>query len=289
MQPPLLPERRHQMDFFVCDIFDAMPKDDMGSMEHPMFTLSTKPDHSIRHYEHDGNSVTIAPGAYGLATIFDKDILIYCISQLVEGLNRGREDVGRAVRVTAYDLLKSTNRPTAGVGYERLVAAFKRLEGTRIETNIKTNGTRIREGFGTIDKWRIVEKSPTDNRMVAVEITLSDWLYNAVLAREVLTLNRGYFRLRKPIERRLYELARKYCGHQDKWTVGLGLLQKKCDSRGSLREFRRSIRQIVKHQHLPDYRLMYWEDRDQVRFYNRAPSGHDAQCKDVITATKRDL
>jgi hypothetical protein len=33
--------------------------------------------------------------------------------------------------------------------------------------------------------------------------------YNAVAGFEVLTLHRDYFRLRKPMERRIYELARK--------------------------------------------------------------------------------
>ena len=58
--PPLLPERHPNRDFFVCDILDASPKDDLGSMEHPMFSLSTKPDHTIRRYEHNGNSIEIA-------------------------------------------------------------------------------------------------------------------------------------------------------------------------------------------------------------------------------------
>ena len=61
--------------------------------------------------------------------------------------------------------------------------------------------------------------------MEAVEVTLSEWLYNAVLGKEVLTISRDYFRLRKPIERRLYELARKHCGNQEKWTVGLKILR----------------------------------------------------------------
>ena len=97
--PPLLPDRHPDRDFFVCDILDAAPKDDLGSMEHPMFSLATKPDHRIRKYEHNGNSMTIAPGAHGLATIWDKDILIYCISQVVEGINRSRSDVSRTVWV----------------------------------------------------------------------------------------------------------------------------------------------------------------------------------------------
>jgi hypothetical protein len=80
---PLLPDRRTQADFFVCDLFDAAPKGDMASMEHPIFSLSTKPDHRIRRYEHNGAYIEIKPSADGLATIHDRDILIYCISQLM--------------------------------------------------------------------------------------------------------------------------------------------------------------------------------------------------------------
>jgi hypothetical protein len=80
---PLLPDRHPIQDFFICDVTDAIPKDDMGSMEHPIFSLSTKPDRSIREYEHNGIKITITPSVLGLATIHDKDILIYCISQLV--------------------------------------------------------------------------------------------------------------------------------------------------------------------------------------------------------------
>ena len=63
--------------------------------------------------------------------------------------------------------------------------------------------------------------------MVAVEVTLNEWLYNAIVAREVLTRNRDYFRLDGGLERRLYELARKHCGNQAKWLIGLELLHKK--------------------------------------------------------------
>ena len=35
----LLPDRHPTGDFFVCDIFGASPKDDLASMEHPIFSL----------------------------------------------------------------------------------------------------------------------------------------------------------------------------------------------------------------------------------------------------------
>ncbi|MFN3847737.1 MAG: replication initiator protein A, partial [Paracoccaceae bacterium] len=85
----MLPDRLQGRggDFFVCDIFDALPKDDMASMEHPIFSLSTRPDRRILSYSHNGVDVTVVPSVRGLATLFDKDILIYCISQLMAAVN----------------------------------------------------------------------------------------------------------------------------------------------------------------------------------------------------------
>ncbi len=284
-QPAVLPEERDQPDVFVCDILGVISKDDIGSMEHPMFSLSKNPDMAIRHYEHNGNSITITPSALGLATIFDKDVLIYCISQIIEAQNKGRP-ISKTVRVTVYALLKATNRRMDGDAYDRLEATLKRLRGTTLTTNIKTNGIRVREGFGVIDKWKIVERSPTDSRMVAIEITLSDWLYNAVTASEVFSIHRDYFSLRKPTERRLYELARKHCGYQRKWPIGLALLQKKCGSRASLREFRRSVHAVIKAQNLPEYRLVYHPDGNKVIFYSRDPHGHKAQVEDILRGVR---
>jgi plasmid replication initiation protein len=140
-------DRHVQRDFFVADILDAAPKDDLASMEHPIFALKSG-DRRVRVYERKGVTVTIKPGHDGCATIHDKDIWIYCISQLVEAINRGREDVGRVVRFTAYDFLVTTNRQTSGEGYRLMGEALARLSGTRIETNIETAGKRERAGFG---------------------------------------------------------------------------------------------------------------------------------------------
>lgn len=280
-QPPLLPVRHPNRDFFICDILDAAPKDDLGSMEHPLFSLSTRPDHNIRRYEHNGNSVEVAPGAYGMATIWDKDILIYCISQIVEALNRDRL-TSKTVWVTAYDLLVATNRGTDGRGYEQLKAALDRLKGTSIKTNIATNGVRIIEGFGLIDSWKIVERSPQDGRMIAIEINLSDWLYSAILGREVLTISPDYFRLRKGLERRLYELARKHCGQQTRWKVDIELLHKKSGSASTLKEFRHTLKEIATSDHLPDYRLVYDAATDQACFYARTPKGALQEAKEAL-------
>ena len=253
---------RHGGDFFVCDILDALPKDDMASMEHPLFSLATRPDRRILEYSHNDVRITVVPSVRGLATLFDKDILIYCISQLVAALNAERP-VGRELRLTAHDLMLATNRETSGDGYARLREAFERLAGTRITTNLVTGGpehpVEVTSGFGLIESWQIVRSTPAGKkgggRMVQVSVTLSDWLYRAVLAKSVLTLSRDYFRLRKPLERRVYELARKHCGRQPDWRISIPVLARKSGSASPLRVFRRMIRDMVAEDHLPDYTL----------------------------------
>ncbi len=263
----LAPIKHPQQDFFLAQIFDAPLKDDQASMEHPMFSLSKMPDLKIRVYEHNGNTVTITPSAAGLATIWDKDILLFTISCLVEAQNSG-QPISRTVRLRARDLLVYCNRGTSGAEYDALVKAFERLVGTRIKTDITTGKKRHRQGFGLVESWSIVERT-TGNRMAAIELTLSEWLYNAIVATEVLTLSRDYFRLRKGLERRLYELARKHCGLQAKFSIGLETLLKKSGATCSVREFRRQIREIAADNALPDYSVTFEPATDHVTIWTR--------------------
>ncbi len=268
----LLPARHVNHDFFLADLFDLAMKGDGVSMELPLFTLSTKPDLSPWSWQSsDGKRcIEVYPSIKGRATQFDKDVLIYVISQMTEALNRKRDDARiRTVRFVVYDYLVSTNRPTGGQEYQRLRLALERLAGTRITTDIRTGGKSGSSGFGIIDQWRIARKTPDDKRMIAVEVTLSEWLFNAVQAHEVLTINRDYFRLRKPLERRIYELARKHCGHQRSWPIGLELLREKCGANSNTREFRRQLVAIIKSHVLPEYLVSYDRDKDQVTFFNK--------------------
>lgn len=276
----LVPHRHRQKDFFIADILDAIPKGDLASMEHPLFALKGG-DMRVRTYERNGVTVTVKPGHDGCATIHDKDVWIYCISQLMEAMNRGREDVSRVVRFTAYNFLVSTNRRTDGDSYNRMAEAFGRLSGTRVETNIETADQRERAGFGLIDSWRVIEKDK-GGRMVAVEVELPRWLWRTVEAQQVLTLSRDYFRLRKPLDRRIYELARKHCGGQPRWLVSIKTLYEKSGSAATLREFRRLVKTLAESRELPDYRLAFDADADAATFYARDTKGAKAQAADIV-------
>lgn len=260
-----------QAEYFVCEILDPTPKGDLGSMEHPIFSLSTKKDMVSRTYENSGVKIIVTPSVLGRATVHDRDILIYCTSQLIGALNRG-EKTSRNIRISGTDLMRVTKRTDSGRGYNLLRESLRRIAGTKIETNIVSGGKRIDNGFALIDEWTTV-RSEKDGRMLEIEVTLSRWLYNAILSNEILTLSRDYFELRKPLERRLYEIGRKHCGQKKSWPIGLDLLQKKCGSTSSLREFRRSLQSIMDENgvayHIPDYELRYDREKDQLRYVSK--------------------
>ena len=227
----LLPEHHPVRDLFVCDVLDVVPRSDMASMAHPVYSLSTKPDMRTLRYENDGVFVEIHPSSKGLATIHDKDLLIYCISKLMHQRNLGAP-IKQVVRITTHDFLVSTNRRTGGIVYERLEDSLDRLAGTRIKTNIETGDEKETKNFGLIEWYDYNRKgSGSAERLRYLDVKLSDWLFRAIEAAEVLPISRDYFRLRSPLDRRIYEIARKHCGKQEKWRISIDKLQKRTGSK----------------------------------------------------------
>lgn len=209
-------KEEHQLDLFTLDIIDAAPKDDRMSMEFPIFSLSKKKDMKEYVYENRGHRFTIVPSGRGRATMYDKNILLYCGSQLVEAFNRG-ENPGKWVQMSVYDFLKATGQSTGGNAYDiedRLV----RLEGTTVIWQHGTpDGWVESKPVKLIEDWHSVTKEKGQQLVGKVNIKLSDWFYHACKEYDVLTLDRQYFSLTRPLEMRMYELARKYVGRKDFW------------------------------------------------------------------------
>ena len=267
MTSHFLPERHPVRDFFVLDAVDVTPRSDMASMAHPIFSLSPQPEMRTLRYVGDKTVVEIQPSAKGLATIFDKDVLIYCISKLMRRKNDG-EAIGPVVRITTHDLLVSTNRCTGGITYRRLEHTLDRLAGTRIKTNIVTGDEISTQNFGLIEWYDYNRKGGGfAERLRYLDIKLSEWLFRAIDAAEVLPISREYFRLRRPIDRRLYEIASKHCGRQATWRVNTALLQSKCGSKQAAKHFAAHLRGLVRTNHLPDYDMTL--EGEQAVFWRR--------------------
>ncbi len=256
---PLLPLRHPNRDFFLLDIADAAPRGDMAAMEYPFFALGTQPDTREREYRRGDVILNVIPSVRGMATVFDRDVLLFCVSQLMARKNAGLP-IGKTVRFSARDMLISTNRTTDGESYKRLEQALTRLRGTTFQTTIEVGGESESKMFGMIESADVVRKAPITGRMVAVEVVLSDFLFRAIESNQVLPIHKDYFRLRSPVDRRLYELARKHCGQQPQWQISLDLLRDKVAFSSVERKLRLHLRKIIKTQHLPEYTIDLTED-----------------------------
>ena len=265
----LRPHRHKQLKFFITDNVEITTyRDEIASMEHPFFALKAG-DTKTRKYKNGNIIITVESTGRGLATIFDKDIWIYSISKLREAMNHNLE-TNRTIAFTPYNFFINTNRDKSGRAYEDLKKALSRLSGTRIQTNIIfSEGDQETVDFGLVDNWRIIEKKRGYLESGMVEITLPQWLYQAVTKTKVLQISPDYFRIRKAIDRRLYEIARKHCGNQSKFILSLNKLYLKSGSSSTLKEFKRKLRLLISSNDLPDYALSYNTNTNNVIFKNR--------------------
>lgn len=154
--------------------------------------------------------------------------------------------------------------------YKDALAALRRLYGAWIETNIVTDDKLTTEPFRYLEHFKIITKSKT-GLATSIELRLPDWRYRAIWngRQEMLSLDRSYFGLEN-LERRLYELARKHCGRQPFWRVGLSSLWTKSGSTSQLKEFRRMVfRRQAELGTLPEYRVVLQPETDELIFYSR--------------------
>lgn len=242
----------------------------MASMEHPLFSLSTKPDMRELEYDYRGNKIKVVPSGIGLATVFDKDIHLYGVSKSIHEYKETGE-IPDYVEMTAHECMVATNWLTSKHQYERFEQALIRLRGTTIVTNVKTGGQVSTHGFGLIDEFHVLRVDENGEigpfgRLHSVKLKLSNFTKRAIKSGEMLVYNPLYFRLRSPIDRRLYEIARKHMGNdKDTWQIKLENLQAKVGSNAPLKKFRFVIKQSIADGNVPDYAITL-DKRDLVTF-----------------------
>lgn len=246
-----------QVDLFLDAIVNAPLKDDRALMEFPFFSLQKTPRVRPLVYDDGKVKIEVRPGERGIATIWDKDVLIYLASIINDRIEREVE-VEKVIRFAAHNFMQVTGRGSGKRAYELFLDALFRLRSTTILTTIEAGESKERRGFGWIESFRILERRTKSGKkmMAACEITLNDWMFRAIVKdRRVLTINTGYFALSMGLKRRLYELARKHCGHQESWVIALPRLIDKCGSVLEPRFFKPQLRKVVADDDLPDYHI----------------------------------
>lgn len=248
-----------QFDLFLPYIADLSFRDQREMMERPFFSLSKSKRVKPIDYTSPNGKLWVHVSAnpdYGIATIWDADILIYCASVLADMQRRGVNDIPRKLNVMPYDILRSIGRPTTGRAYELLGGALDRLVSTTVKTNIRAEHRR-EATFSWLDGWtQLVDERTERSRGMTLE--LSNWFYEGVIMQGgVLAIDRAYFDLTGGRERWLYKVARKHAGGAGAggFAIALPTLFEKSGSEGQYRRFKFEINKIVESNSLPGYQL----------------------------------
>jgi plasmid replication initiation protein len=248
-----------EVDLFLPYLADLPMRDQREMMERPFFSLAkSKRVKPIEYRSPDGKLwVHVSANTdYGMATIWDADVLIYCASVLADMARRGRNDIPRKLHLMPYDLLRAIRRPTTGRAYELLGQALDRLVATTVKTNIRAENRR-EATFSWLDGWtQLVDEKTERSRGMTIE--LSNWFYEGVLMTGgVLSIDRAYFDISGGRERWLYKVARKHAGGagEDGFAISLPTLFGKSGAEGQYRRFKFEIAKIVERDELPGYGL----------------------------------
>ena len=248
-----------QFDLFLPYLADLPLRDQREMMERPFFSLAkSKRIKPIDYRSPDGKLWVHVSGNpdYGMATIWDADILIYCASVLADMARRGVNDVPRKLHLMPYDLLRAIGRPTTGRAYELLGQALDRLVATTIKTNIRAENRR-EATFSWLDGWtQLVDEKTARSRGMTIE--LSNWFWEGVVMQGgVLSIDRAYFDLTGGRERWLYRVARKHAGGAGEggFAIAMPTLFEKSGAEGKYRRFKFEIAKIVERNELPGYAL----------------------------------
>ena len=270
-RPP--PKGDHQPDLFAANFADIPIRDQRDTMERPFFSLAKKPRFApIEYHVGDVWVEVSANPKFGIATIWDADILIWASTQVTEAHDRGMAP-SRTIHFHPHNLLKSIRRPTGGEHYKRLRAALERLTHTAVRTNIRAEGKKKAASFHWLESWTEVTDEHT-GEPTGMTLTLPDWLFQGIVMKGgVLTIHEDYFLLTGGIERWLYRVARKHAGHQETgWQFTMRQLYEKSGSTSRFSDFALDVRKVVELNSLPEYisEIHKNEEGDEiVRFIRR--------------------
>ncbi|WP_395337617.1 replication initiator protein A (plasmid) [Novosphingobium sp. BL-8H] len=230
-------------------------------MAFPFFALSKNAWMKPLSYATPTVSIEVRPSMRGVATIYDKEIVLYIASLMASKLDQG-STVAQDFTFTAHDLFSVTGANHSARSYARLADALERLQGTQIRTNIEAGGEGEEGFFSWLSEARLqyARSGKGEKRLKAVKVRLCDWLFRAILRdRQVLDYAATYFQL-GPIERRIYEVARSTCVDGEDLEIDIQTFRLQIGFQNQLSNFRTAMRQIAEENSIPDYSLELVEE-----------------------------
>ena len=247
-------------DSAALPLFQALPlpmavRDAQELMTYPFFALGKSRRTEPISFRTAEVSIRVEGTLeHGLATIWDADVLLWAISQVVEAQDC-RLTSSRRLSATPWEILTFLRRGTSARDYLRLKAALDRLQSTSVATSIRQAQERRLHRFSWLNEWK--ECADDRGRPQGIELILPYWLYAGICdSARVLTIDPRYFGLTGGVERWLYRLLRKHAGTQPSgWSFDFPQLHRKSGSLARPADFALDLRRIVARQSLPGYRV----------------------------------
>lgn len=274
---------------FLALVADVPWRDNRDVMAYPFLSLQKRRTEPIEYAKDDVFVEVHSPTKFGIASIWDWDVIIYAASQLNVGVEAGL-DVSPILEFPPYDLLRQVGRPIGGQHYHELASAIRRLRMTTIVTTVRIDdGAGVEEPFSWLIGYRLPKRyspfatitpdAPDGEADPAKpwQIHLPNWLFACIMRQaEILAVHPEYFRLTGGLERWLYRLARKSVPDKAETpaiTFRMQSLHERSGVINDLRHFAHRIRRIAARQPLPEYSLAIERDgRGEVVTLYRAPT-----------------
>ncbi len=262
------PLSEKQSDFFIPTLSDITNKDDQSLMDISPFGLGKKPRFTPIEYDLKDAVVTVSGSSkYGMATIFDYDIVIFIVSHLTREMQLVKNKVqygnsnpvlpSRKIQPMVSDLFKFLKIKSGGEQYKLLMDKLARLKGTVITIDKKGSSKRRGGGFSLIGEYKVASETQKGN-VSEIEIGIPDWIYDGIVTPEtptVLTLDPKYMLLKSGYHKFLDRIARKSAGKSiSEWKLKT-LYERSGTSRGYNKfkyDILNSIEALSKNP-LPDY------------------------------------
>src|SRR5216683_1896427 len=227
-----LRSERDQLELFRALPGDLAARDAQDLMTYPFFSLAKT--HRTTPIDFRMNDIAIrveAVADHGMATIWDADVLIWAASQIVEARDAGLR-TSRLMAARPREILTFIGRGTSARAYHRLKAALDRLQSTTVATSLRQINERRMHRFSWINEW--TERADAHGNADGIDLIVPDWLYRVV---------------------------RKHAGRQSNgWRFEFRHLHVKSASLSPFKRFAFELRDIVRRQPLPGYRLLLEHD-----------------------------
>lgn len=284
-----------QHDDDTADLFLDAPggavalRDSRSLLEFPFFGLRRTPGHDPIEFKLGEVSLRVTGGEKGIATMWDRDLLIYAASIINKAIEAG-ETPHRRIRFVAHDFLRNTKRGVGKRAYQQLSEALVRLNTTHITTSIEAANEVERRGFHWIDSYKenTIIARDGEKRLSNIEITMNDWLFRGLVQdRSVLGISPAYFELQGGLERRLYQIARKHCGKQKSWPFSLGKLRAKVGTTQDMRFFKRDLIKAIEADNIPTYTFRIEAETEYDASVSRGNRVQRKRTEDLIVTIVR--